>query len=346
MVDLSPLKGKRVLVLGGNGFLGDAVAGALLEVGANLFRESDDHCMVPDLMESFDVERMMTLSEPDYVVSCAGWNGGVGFSRESSFRIFSDNTAIPLNVLWAASKQKNKPKVLMPVASCAYPQLQAVKVAPKNDSEGIIFDWVAYEERQDCHESQLFSGPPHPSIEAHGYAKRNTQLACKFAREQFGLVAVTVCPPTLMGPRDRYDPDRSKIMAAMIRRFADAADRGDSEVVCWGSGKPLREYLYVKDAAQLLLQALIAYEDSSMPLNVGGGFEFSIKETAEMVAQACGYSGTIRWDETKPDGQFRKRLDTTRMQALLGPQSFTPMEEALRETVAAYRRDRDVGCLR
>lgn len=334
MIDLSTLKGKRVLVTGADGFLGTAVLGELRALGSEAVSDQVDGPRQYDLNGYIDAEQLVRWVAPDYVVHCAGFNGGVGFSRENSFRIFCDNTMMPLNLLWAAAHLDPLPKVLMPVASCAYPH--GVSWMVRDQGVGIFPEHEYVPERPG----------PHPSIEAHGYAKRNAQLACKFAREQFHLHAVTVCPPTLFGPRDRYSPDRSKIMAAMVRRFADAADNNDPEVLCWGSGKPLREYLYVKDAAHLLLQALLAYDDSTQPLNIGGGFEFSIKDTAGMVAGTCGYRGTIQWDTSKPDGQYRKRLDTTRMYEILGEQIFTPFDEALRETVAAYRADRNSGRLR
>lgn len=318
MIDLTPLKGKTILVVGGDGFLGYNILEQLHTLTDSFpCQSSGDYTDYGVVLEEF------SLHNPDYIINCAGQNGGVGYQKP--FDIFDLNTSIPLNILRAAAECKVK-KVLLPVASCAYDGDLA--------EDGLLPS------------ASFLRGRPHESVEAHGYAKRNTQLACKFARDQFGLCAVTVCPPTLFGPRDRYDPDRSKIMAGMVKRFADAADQGLSEVTCWGTGKPLREFLFVEDAALLLLQALLAYDDSSQPLNLGGQFEFSIKDVAEMVAEEAGYRGSIQWDKEKPDGQMRKRLNTGRMNEYLGHQEFSDFRESLRTTIAAYRKDRDAGKLR
>lgn len=319
MISLEPLKGKRVLVLGEKGFIGRELVAQLTAAGADARSEG----YFANLLNYEAVYRKVLENEPDYIINAAGRNGGVGYKRPLT--IFQYNTVIPLTILNVAAGCGVE-KVLMPVASCAYDGAFA-------HLDGISSD-------------AFLLGKPHESIEAHGYAKRATQLACKFAREQHGLRAVTVCPSTVFGSGDRYGPDRSKILAGMVKRFADAADQGLESVTCWGTGKPLREYLYVKDCASLMLQALVAYEDSTKPLNLGGSVELSIKETAETVAAEAGYRGSILWDESKPDGQYRKWLDTRPMRELLGPQQYTDFRSALRETIAAYRQDRDRGTLR
>lgn len=329
MIDLSPLRDASICIFGNNGFLGRAVKELAESVGASCYgTQSEDGERDYNATSTSEVHYLLS-GRPDYVINLAGFNGGVGFGASHAFDIFDINTLIPLEILSAAAVRYHPKKILMPIASCAYPVL---------DREEPWLDPIP--------EESLFRDEPHPSVMAHAYAKRNVQLACQFAHQQFGLAAVTVCPPTLFGPRDRYSPERSKIMAGMVRRFADAADENVPEVTCWGSGTPLREYLFVKDAAHLLLQALLVYEDSSLPLNIGCGEEHTIFQTAKLVAEVANYRGKINWDTTKPDGQYRKRLDLTRMHQILGRQAVTPFREALAETVAAYRRDRDAGSLR
>jgi GDP-L-fucose synthase len=317
-IDLTQLRGSTVRVYGACGFWGRHVVVKLRELGANV------ECITRQISKTLpDTACSAILSDVDYVINLAGFNGGIAFGEQHAFSIFHTNTEIPFRILDTAIYCGFTGKIIMPIASCAYPTGQS-----------------------QLPETSLLDGEPHPTVMAHAHAKRNVQLACKFANQEFGIRAITVCPPTLFGPGDRFEPERSKVMAAMIRRFADAADNNDHEVQCWGTGQAKRQYLFVEDATNLLLQAMLSYEDSSLPLNIGSSVELTVRETAEKVASLCGYKGVIRWDSSKSDGQLLKSLQFSRMNELLGEQSFTDFDEALLKTIAYYREARDKGTLR
>jgi GDP-L-fucose synthase len=334
---MTDLRDARVLVTGGTGFLGRHLTKELHAAGAEAVAIGDykggwqnhgyDHRGV-NLTNPSALHCYFDCYGPfDAVMHVAGWNGGISFNESFPADIFYRNTMMALNVMDAAQAFKVK-KVVSVVASCAYPQMEW-------EHEG-YGDYILREREFMC-EADFLDGPPHDSVACHGYAKRNLQLASHFYRQQYGLNAVCACPTTLYGPGDSYDPQRTKVMGGMVKRFCDAADRGEQEVVCWGTGQPKREFLYVEDCARLLLQVLEHYDDSSMPLNLGTGQELTVKEVAETVARGVGFSGRIGWDTTKPDGQMRKRLDLTRMRQAIPGVELTTLEEGVRRTAADYR---------
>lgn len=252
----------------------------------------------------------------DAVIHLGGVNGGLGF--KSCFDIFQATTSMAVNML-RACVETGVERFLAPIASCAY--------GDGNNCGG-------YGELLSHH---LFSGTPEPNVAAHAYAKRNLQLACKFAREQYGVNAVTVCPPTLYGEGDRYG-EREKVMAAMVRRFSEASRRGDESVTCWGSGTPLREFMYAGDCAELICRALDSWDNSDRPLNLTADQEYSVAELATLVASVCGYTGEIKWDASKPDGQMRKKLCGDEMREVLGDYEFLPIADGIKRSVIDYRR--------
>ncbi len=325
---------ERVLVTGGNGFLGRHLVRLLRERGQEVIVWSPYY----DLTKTEDVDVLLSMDEPTHVYHLAGYNGGIAFNAAQPAKIFYDNTLMALNLLEGCRKHGVK-KVLSVVASCAYPAEQWVETPSPKDGVSEMFEMRLNSERQTCPEHEFLDSPPHPSVACHGYAKRNLQLASHFYRQQYGLEAVCVCPTTLYGEGDSYDPERTKVVGAMVKRFIDAAKSGEPEVTCWGSGKPLREFLYAPDCARLLADCMGRWDRSDVPLNLGTGQELSVMELAQTVASCAGYSGRIDWDESKPDGQFRKRLDVTRMRAVLGEFEFTPLEVGLLRTIEDYRRE-------
>ncbi len=316
-------KSERVLVTGGMGFFGKHLCDLVGEqMDVDVYRPLSKEDF--DLTDWYATSRMFDAVERNagpvsLVFHLAGWNGGILFNQTYGFDIFSRNTEMAMNILSACLARKVK-KVVSVVASCAYPE-----------------DSHIPRQREVMVEDDFLDSPPHESVACHGYAKRNLQLASYFINKQYGLNAVCACPTTLYGPGDSFDPDRTKVLGAMVKRFVDAADRNDHEVVCWGSGKAMREFLYVEDAAKMLVQVMEKYDDSELPLNLGTGQEVSIKELAETVARAAGYKGSMRWDTSKPDGQLRKRLDLTRMKQYIDV-PITPLEEGIARTVEYYRR--------
>ncbi len=325
------LQGASVLVTGSTGFLGRHVCSLLREwgcrkvVGCSLRWHRDDghvsHQRVCDLTHPTEVAKLFLAEGPfDFVFHLAGFNGGISFNLERPADIFRDNTMMALNVLDRCSLAKVG-KVVSVVASCAYPNME----------------WHGGCEAEVMNEKYFLGSPPHDSVACHGYAKRNLQLATSFYKKQYGLNAVCVCPTTLYGPGDSFDTARTKVMGALIHKFTAAKRTCEQEVVVWGSGRPLREFLFVKDAARLIVESMEHYDNSDMPLNLGTGQEMSIAAVSSMVADAVGYSGRITFDTSKPDGQYRKRLDLTRMKEVFPDYLPLSLGEGIRETVEWYR---------
>jgi nucleoside-diphosphate-sugar epimerase len=327
----------RVFVTGAYGFLGQHLVRALCEyedIDVYQARHSTLPSFGCNLLVPEHIDNVFSNSGPlDYVFHLAGYNGGIAFNAKEPARIFADNTIMALNVMEACRRHKVK-KVVSVVASCAYP---AMTQKFYDNAWPTGQEACTEEPREICPEYDFLEGPPHDSVACHGYAKRNLQLASAFYRKQYGLNAVCACPTTLYGPGDSFDPERTKVMGAMVKRFVDAADDKAPTVSVWGSGNPMREFLYVTDAAKLLIETMLHYDDSELPLNLGTGQEVSIMGLAALVADAAGFEGTISFDNSKPDGQYRKRLDTARMNLALPPMEFTSLNEGIRQTVQYYR---------
>lgn len=317
------LENSRIAIFGGRGFLGQWLVSELSWhfPKAVLFIFPRNW----NLLNQNDIVKFFSKKTPEYVFNCSGHNGGISFQVNAA-DIFAQNTIMNLNLLDVCSKAKIK-KVVNVVASCAFPANQWI-----NTEQG----WFP-ESRETCPEHEFFDGEPHPSVLAHAYAKRNLQLSCQFYKQQYGLNAVCACPTTLMGPGDSFDPEKTKVVGALVKKFVDAAKRGDKEVTLWGTGAPLREFLYVEDAAKLLIRVMERYDDSALPINLGSGNEVSIMELSLLTARLAGFAGQIKWDTSKPDGQFRKRLDLTKMKRVLGDFEATPLEEGLAKTIEYYR---------
>lgn len=338
------LEGSRVLVTGSGGFLGRHIYRLLQEVVGDggevtgttssfihAWTTPHSYDDVSDLREPEDVDDLFRLLGPfDYVFHLAGENGGIAFNASEPARVFHDNTLMALNLMEACASYGVK-KVLSVVTSCGYPDAEYF------DEDYEVYGWRT---KEIMAEKDYLDGPPHPDTACHGYAKRNLQLASYFYNKQHGLNAVCVCPTTLFGPGDCMDPERTKLMGAMVKRFVDAHANGDQKVTCWGSGNPLREFLYIEDCAYLLLQAMKTWDRSDHPLNLGTGQELSVCKLAKLVAKCVGYSGSIKWDTSRPDGQLRKRLDTQLQEAILGPYEFTPLEVGISRTIEWYKGNR------
>lgn len=286
-------------------------------------------CDNPDLTYPYWVNDAVWLNKPDLIINAAGYNMNVAGSSQHAYDIFRLTTLFALNVNSSAIRMIEKgkaaridfnPKIIHLMASCAYP-LDANILS----------------------EELILTGRPHSSVEAHGYGKRNVQLSCKFAHQQFGLRAVTICPPTLFGPGEPLDESKTKVVGSILWKILRAKREKANEVQLWGSGEVYRDIMYVKDAADIIRDLVskdATYINSRMPLNLGGYTEFTIKELAEKIASIVGFSGKILWDKTKPDGQFRKRLKFERMENVLGLKvseiAWTPFEDAIMETAKDF----------
>lgn len=300
---------ERLFVAGHRGLVGSALVRNLERHGRNVVVAPRDRV---DLSVVSEVDAFFEEARPTHVFLAAARVGGIAANVERPAEFIRDNLAIQTNVIHSAWRHGVR-KLLFLGSSCIYP-----KFAP-----------------QPIREDALLTGPLEPTNEAYAIAKLAGLAMCQAYRRQYGFDAIVAMPTNLYGPGDNYDPEQSHVMAALIRRFDEAARIGAPEVTVWGSGAPLREFLHVDDLARALVFLMDHYSDAS-PVNVGSGQELSIRELASHVADACGFKGQIVFDASRPDGTPRKRLDTSRLDAL-GWHPSIALKDGLQSTVAAYR---------
>ena len=299
----------RVLVTGGGGFLGSHLVERLRADGGDPFvaRRRDY-----DLTVEEDVERLFADARPDLVFHLAAEVGGIGANRANPGRYWYANLMMGVHVL-EQSRRAGIDKLVIVGTICVYP-----KHAP-----------VPFRE------DDLWNGYPEETNAAYGTAKRALLVGGQAYREQYGLNTIYLMPTNLYGPRDNFDLETSHVLPALIRKMLEAQERGESEIVLWGDGTPTRELLYVDDCAEALVAAAERY-DGPEPVNLGSGEEISIRDLAELVADATGYTGEIVWDTSQPNGYPRRTVDTSRAEQLFGFRAQTPLAEGLERTVAWY----------
>ena len=296
----------RVLVTGGGGFLGSHLVERL---------ESDGHDVVVvrsadyDLTVMEDTERVFDDAKADLVFHLAAEVGGIGANRANPGRYWYANLMMGAHVLEQA-RLHGTSKVVIAGTVCAYPKFTPVPFR----------------------EEELWSGYPEETNAPYGVAKKAILVGAQAYREQYGLNAIFLLPTNLYGPRDNFDLETSHVIPALIRKMVDS----DDEVVLWGDGSPTREFLYVDDCVEGLALAAQRY-DGPDPVNLGAGREISIRDLAELVADVTGFSGSIVWDASKPNGQPRRSVDATRARELFGFEASTPLREGIERTVAWYR---------
>ena len=300
----------KVLVTGGGGFLGSHVVERLRDDGLEpVVARRRDY----DLTLAGDVERLFTDARPDLVLHLSAEVGGIGANRANPGRYWYANLLMGTHVL-EQSRLAGVDKLVLLGTICSYP----------NDAP-IPF-----------REVDLWNGYPEPTNAPYGIAKKALLVGAQGYREQYGLNAIYLLPVNLYGPRDNFDPETSHVIPALVRKMLDASDRGEREVVLWGDGSPTREFLYVDDCAEAIVLAAERY-DGPEPVNVGTGQEIAIRDLADLVADVVGFDGEIVWDAAKPNGQPRRRLDTSRAERLFGFRARTPLREGIERTVAWYR---------
>ncbi len=298
--------GTRVLVTGGTGFVGSHLVERLQERGIEPFVPGRPDF---DLTRAEDTARAFAEAEPELVFHLAAEVGGIGANRANPGRYWYANLMMGANVI-EQSRVSGARKLVIAGTVCAYP-----KFTPTPFSEDALWD-----------------GYPEETNAPYGVAKKALLVGAQAYREQYGLDAVFLLPANLYGPRDNFHPTNAHVIPDLIRKMVES----EGEVVLWGDGSPTREFLYVDDCVEGLLLAAERY-DNPEPVNLGTGGEISIKELAELIAEATGFVGEIRWDRSMPNGQPRRRLDTSRAEERFGFRAQTPLREGIERTVAWYR---------
>jgi GDP-L-fucose synthase len=301
---------KRVVVTGGAGFLGSFLVEKLQRLGAK-------EIFVPqieeyDLVQIEDIRRMYDISKPDIVIHLAALAGGIGANRARPAEFFYINLMMGVQLMHEAW-QRGIEKFVALGTICAYPKFTPLPFKEEN----------------------LWDGYPEETNAPYGLAKKMLLVQAQAYRAQYGFNAIYLLPVNLYGPRDNFDLETSHVIPALIRKCLEAKKRGDRQVVLWGDGSPTREFLYVEDAADGILMAAEKY-DGSEPVNLGSGAEIRIKDLAEMIARLTKFEGELVWDTSKPNGQPRRALDTSRAENYFGFTARMSFEEGLRRTIDWY----------
>jgi GDP-L-fucose synthase len=308
------LSAKRILLTGGSGFLGRHVEAALRAQGAR-------EIIVPrkaqyDLTQEEAVARVYRDHHPEVVIHLAAIVGGIGANRENPGQFFYDNLMMGTQLLEYA-RRSGVAKFVGIGTICSYPKHTPVPF----------------------HEDDLWNGYPEETNAPYGLAKKMLLVQGQAYRAQYGFNAIHLLPVNLYGPGDNFDPSSSHVIPALMLKCQQAIDSGASEIVCWGDGSPTREFLFVEDCAEAITAATRLY-DGPEPVNVGAGFEISIKDLAELVAGMMGFEGEIRWDVSKPNGQPRRCLDVSRAEKAFGFRARTDFHAGLDKTIRWFRESR------
>ena len=308
---MNVLKDKRITITGGKGFLGGHLLRKLQEKGYGNLSIAD----LPDynLVRIEDVIRMYEDTRPDVVIHLAAKVGGIGFNQENPGSLFYDNIMMGVQLLHEGYLRKIAKFVALGTI-CAYPKFTPVPFK----------------------EDDLWSGYPEETNAPYGLAKKMMLVQSQSYRRQYGFNAIFLLPVNLYGPGDNFDPRSSHVIPALIKKCVDALINHEDEIVVWGTGKVTREFIYVEDAAEGIILATEGYNRSD-PVNIGAGFEISIEDLVHLIVELTGFKGRIAWDQTKPDGQPRRMLDTTRAFKEFGFRSKTTFEEGLKKTIDWYR---------
>lgn len=306
---------KNVCVTGGAGFLGSFVLEKLDERGAkNVFVP---HIEDYDLTQIEGINRMLDKVKPDIIIHLAALAGGIGANRERPAEFFYQNLMMGVPLMHRAW-ETGVEKFVAIGTICAYPKFTEIPFKEEN----------------------LWEGYPEETNAPYGLAKKMLLVQAQAYREQYDFNAVYLLPVNLYGPRDNFNLKTSHVIPALIRKCIEAKERGDKEIVVWGTGSPTREFLYAGDAAEGILLAAERYNDSE-PVNLGSGMEISIKDLVELIVKLTGFEGKIVWDKSKPDGQPRRALDVQRAYEYFGFKAQMSFEEGLRRTIEWYRENQD-----
>jgi GDP-L-fucose synthase len=307
-------KDRRIVVTGGAGFLGGYVIEGLQKRGCK-------NILVPrieeyDLVSLDDINRMYDDMKPDVVIHLAAVVGGIGANREHPGEFFYKNLMMGVQLI-EQGRLRNIEKFVAIGTVCAYPK----------------FTPVPFKERD------IWNGYPEETNAPYGLAKKMLLVQSQSYRTEYGFNSIFLLPVNLYGPGDNFDPASSHVIPALIKKCVDAVESDSDHIDCWGTGNVSREFIYASDAAEGILLATEHYNGSE-PVNIGSGFEITIKELVEKIAKLAGFSGEIRWDSSRPDGQPRRCLDVSRAKEYFGFEAKTDFGEGLKATIDWYMANR------
>jgi GDP-L-fucose synthase len=308
------MKNKRITITGGKGFLGKHLIRKFQERDFRNIAIAD----LPDynLVGPEDVKRLYDETRPDIVVHLAAKVGGIGFNQENPASLFYDNLMMGIQLIHEGYLRRIEKFVAIGTI-CAYPKFTPVPFKEEN----------------------LWNGYPEETNAPYGLAKKMMLVQSQAYRQQYGFNSIFLLPVNLYGPGDNFDPRSSHVIPALIKKCADAIENHEDAITVWGTGNATREFFFVEDAAAAIVLATESYNKSE-PVNIGPGFEISIKDLVALIAELTDFKGRITWDPTKPDGQPRRMLDTTRAFQEFGFQAKTDFREGLKKTIDWYRANR------
>ena len=307
------IQDKRITITGGKGFLGKHLVKAFQDKGCRFISVAD----LPDynLVRLDDVKRLYEETKPDIVVHLAAKVGGIGFNQAHPGELFYENIMMGVQLIHEGYLRRIEKFVALGTI-CAYPKFTPVPFR----------------------EEDIWNGYPEETNAPYGLAKKMMLVQSQAYRQQYNFNSIFLLPVNLYGPGDNFNPNSSHVIPALIKKCVDAKSRGDESIEVWGTGKATREFFYVEDAARAIAEATERYDDPE-PVNIGAGFEISIKDLVELIVELTEYKGKIIWDATKPDGQPRRMLDTSRAFDKFGFKSATNFREGLKKTIDWYEKN-------